>query len=165
MQHTIFSKFQVRPIKTIFNLKLAIHFTNISFYTKYIYYLCFIQIIRGSLSRQITFHRKNHNDYVRIQEDGKGTKEIMLNHEKTRCIFQKLLNRVGMVFCKKTVVHSLITFSRNSLSLEMMTNLVNALKSNNDDPTLRAIVLAASGKIFSAGHNLKELVSKLLLYY
>lgn len=41
----------------------------------------------------------------------------------------------------------------------MMENLIEALNANKNDTTLRAIVLAATGNVFSAGHNLKELVS------
>ncbi|XP_026321313.1 enoyl-CoA hydratase domain-containing protein 3, mitochondrial-like isoform X3 [Hyposmocoma kahamanoa] len=46
---------------------------------------------------------------------------------------------------------------RNSLSLDMMDHLTMAIKENNDSKSLRAIVLAAKGNVFSAGHNLKEL--------
>lgn len=41
----------------------------------------------------------------------------------------------------------------------MMENLIEAINANRNDTTLRAIVLAATGNVFSAGHNLKELVS------
>jgi len=48
--------------------------------------------------------------------------------------------------------------TRNSLSMDMMTQLVKDIKRNQNDENLRCIVLSASaGKIFSAGHNLKEL--------
>lgn len=49
---------------------------------------------------------------------------------------------------------------RNSLSLEMMNHLIDAINLNKNDTSLRAIVLSAKGNVFSAGHNLKELVSK-----
>lgn len=42
--------------------------------------------------------------------------------------------------------------------MEMMEHLTEAIKTNNDNTSLRAIVLAAKGNVFSAGHNLKELV-------
>ncbi|CAH0694644.1 unnamed protein product [Spodoptera exigua] len=48
---------------------------------------------------------------------------------------------------------------RNSLSLEMMNSLIEAINSNKEDKSLRAIVLSAKGNVFSAGHNLKELVN------
>lgn len=40
----------------------------------------------------------------------------------------------------------------------MMNHLIEAINEKNDDKSLRAIVLSAKGNIFSAGHNLKELV-------
>lgn len=40
----------------------------------------------------------------------------------------------------------------------MITALLNALTENKDDPNLRAVVISAEGAVFSAGHNLKELV-------
>lgn len=53
---------------------------------------------------------------------------------------------------------------RNSLSLDMMNNLIEAINTNREDISLRAIVLSAMGNVFSAGHNLKELVSKLYIF-
>ncbi|XP_032518848.2 enoyl-CoA hydratase domain-containing protein 3, mitochondrial isoform X1 [Danaus plexippus] len=72
--------------------------------------------------------RHMHNQYVLMQENN-GTREITLNHEKTK----------------------------NSLSLDMMNSLIEALNLNKGDTSLRAIVLSAKGNVFSAGHNLKEL--------
>lgn len=43
-----------------------------------------------------------------------------------------------------------------------MSYLIQAINSNNEDTSLRAIVLSARGNVFSAGHNLKELVSKFI---
>ncbi|KAK3864754.1 hypothetical protein Pcinc_029583 [Petrolisthes cinctipes] len=48
--------------------------------------------------------------------------------------------------------------TRNSLSLEMLEALHSAVVKT--DPALRCIVLEAEGKVFSAGHNLKELTQK-----
>lgn len=42
----------------------------------------------------------------------------------------------------------------------MMNHLIEAINTNKDDTSLRAIVLSAKGNVFSAGHNLKELVSE-----
>ncbi|XP_011688066.1 PREDICTED: enoyl-CoA hydratase domain-containing protein 3, mitochondrial [Wasmannia auropunctata] len=48
--------------------------------------------------------------------------------------------------------------SLNSLSLEMLKTLVREIKRDEDNKDLRSIVLtSAHGKVFSAGHNLKEL--------
>jgi enoyl-CoA hydratase/carnithine racemase len=47
---------------------------------------------------------------------------------------------------------------RNALSSEMMRELNDALHSLSAEPDVRAIVLAANGPAFSAGHDLRELV-------
>jgi enoyl-CoA hydratase/carnithine racemase len=47
--------------------------------------------------------------------------------------------------------------TRNCLSMVMMENLIQEIKRNEDDKSLRVIVLSAAGHVFSAGHNLKEL--------
>ena len=47
---------------------------------------------------------------------------------------------------------------RNALSSEMMGELRDALRALSADPEVRAIVLAANGPAFSAGHDLRELV-------
>ncbi|XP_039311904.1 enoyl-CoA hydratase domain-containing protein 3, mitochondrial isoform X2 [Solenopsis invicta] len=50
--------------------------------------------------------------------------------------------------------------SRNSLSLEMMKTLVTEIKRDENNKDLRSIVLMSEpGKVFSAGHNLKELTA------
>ncbi|XP_011879506.1 PREDICTED: enoyl-CoA hydratase domain-containing protein 3, mitochondrial [Vollenhovia emeryi] len=50
--------------------------------------------------------------------------------------------------------------SRNSLSLEMLKVLVREIKRDEDNKDLRSIVLMSEpGKVFSAGHNLKELTA------
>ena len=50
--------------------------------------------------------------------------------------------------------------TRNSLSLEMMTTLKENISSAAADKTVRSIVLRGEGKVFSAGHNLKELTKE-----
>lgn len=47
---------------------------------------------------------------------------------------------------------------RNALSSEMMRELRDALRALSADSDVRAIVLAANGPAFSAGHDLRELV-------
>ena len=47
--------------------------------------------------------------------------------------------------------------TRNSLSLDMMTRLKEDISEAARDKTVRSIVLRGEGKVFSAGHNLKEL--------
>lgn len=39
----------------------------------------------------------------------------------------------------------------------MMESLIGEIKKNDDDKSLRAIVISSTGPVFSAGHNLKEL--------
>ncbi|MFY9786911.1 MAG: enoyl-CoA hydratase-related protein, partial [Pseudolabrys sp.] len=50
--------------------------------------------------------------------------------------------------------------SRNSLTEEMLTTLSAALTNIAADGNARAVVLAANGPAFSAGHDLKELTSR-----
>ena len=49
---------------------------------------------------------------------------------------------------------------RNPLSLETMTELTGRLRETGDDPSVRAMVLAAEGPVFSAGHDLRELATR-----
>ncbi len=46
---------------------------------------------------------------------------------------------------------------RNTLSLTMMEELVNALKMIGGDADVRVVILAANGPVFSSGHDLREL--------
>ena len=50
--------------------------------------------------------------------------------------------------------------TRNALSLEMMRTLMENISSAASDQTVRSIVVRGEGKVFSAGHNLKELTSE-----
>jgi enoyl-CoA hydratase/carnithine racemase len=47
---------------------------------------------------------------------------------------------------------------RNALSVPMMTELTDALKSISRDKAIQVVILAANGPAFSAGHDLNELV-------
>ncbi len=49
---------------------------------------------------------------------------------------------------------------RNALSERMMGRLVAAIREADRDPEARAIVLASSGSVFSAGHDLRELLDQ-----
>ncbi|XP_030388201.1 enoyl-CoA hydratase domain-containing protein 3, mitochondrial [Scaptodrosophila lebanonensis] len=71
---------------------------------------------------------EEQQQFVSVSEIS-GVREIMLNHPKTL----------------------------NSLSMDMMTALQDAMIKDVDDINLRCIVLSAKGKMWSAGHNLKEL--------
>ncbi|XP_055599365.1 enoyl-CoA hydratase domain-containing protein 3, mitochondrial [Uranotaenia lowii] len=47
--------------------------------------------------------------------------------------------------------------TRNSLSLDMMDSILGNIVAHQDNPAIRCFVLSAKGRVFSAGHNLKEL--------
>lgn len=49
--------------------------------------------------------------------------------------------------------------TRNSLSQTMMHSLLEALATCDADPSVGAIIIASTGKVFSSGHNLKELTA------
>lgn len=48
---------------------------------------------------------------------------------------------------------------RNALSIAVMAELHRAITDFGDDPSIAAIVIAANGPVFSAGHDLKELTA------
>jgi enoyl-CoA hydratase/carnithine racemase len=50
--------------------------------------------------------------------------------------------------------------ARNSLSETMIAELYAALKDIHDDAKVRAVVIAANGTAFSAGHDMKELTAR-----
>ncbi|HYL76259.1 MAG TPA: enoyl-CoA hydratase [Bryobacteraceae bacterium] len=49
---------------------------------------------------------------------------------------------------------------RNALSLELMLELIRCLDEFAADTSIRAVILAAEGKAFSAGHDLSEMVGR-----
>ena len=54
---------------------------------------------------------------------------------------------------------------RNALSLELMEELIAALRTVGANPDVRAIVIAGAGSVFSAGHDLGEMVGRDLPFY
>src|SRR5437763_1498525 len=54
---------------------------------------------------------------------------------------------------------------RNALSLALMEELIAALGAVSGDPAVRAIVVEGAGPIFSAGHDLGEMVGRDLAFY
>ncbi|HEV3036661.1 MAG TPA: enoyl-CoA hydratase [Candidatus Angelobacter sp.] len=54
---------------------------------------------------------------------------------------------------------------RNALSLELMQELIECLDQIGQDRNLRAVILAAAGKVFSSGHDLSEMVGRNLNEY
>ena len=49
---------------------------------------------------------------------------------------------------------------RNPLSVEMMLAVTESLRTASLDPGVRAIVIRGAGTLFSAGHNLREMVNR-----
>jgi len=47
----------------------------------------------------------------------------------------------------------------NVLSIDVIAALHAAIDSTRDDPSVRVVIIAATGKLFSAGHDLKEMTS------
>jgi enoyl-CoA hydratase/carnithine racemase len=54
---------------------------------------------------------------------------------------------------------------RNALSLELMTELIACLNEIGRDHSLRAVILAAAGKVFCSGHDLGEMVGRDINHY
>ena len=54
---------------------------------------------------------------------------------------------------------------RNPLSLSLMLDLIRSLDEFGADPTIRAVILASTGKAFSAGHDLSEMVGRTVTDY
>jgi enoyl-CoA hydratase/carnithine racemase len=49
---------------------------------------------------------------------------------------------------------------RNALSLELMLELIDCLDAIGRDRAIRAVILAAAGKVFCSGHDLSEMVGR-----
>jgi enoyl-CoA hydratase/carnithine racemase len=49
---------------------------------------------------------------------------------------------------------------RNALSLDLMLELIDCVERMGKDKEIRAVILAAAGKVFSSGHDLSEMVGK-----
>ena len=54
---------------------------------------------------------------------------------------------------------------RNALSLELMTELIECLNQIGRDRSLRAVILAAAGKVFCSGHDLSEMAGRDINHY
>jgi enoyl-CoA hydratase/carnithine racemase len=54
---------------------------------------------------------------------------------------------------------------RNALSLDLMQELIHCLDELGSDRGIRAIILAAEGKVFSSGHDLSEMVGRSVADY
>jgi enoyl-CoA hydratase/carnithine racemase len=71
--------------------------------------------------------------------------EAVLLHENLDGIAVLTLNREG---------------ARNSLSTELLEAMIAALAAIAADPAIRAVIIAANGPAFCAGHDLKELTAR-----
>ena len=54
---------------------------------------------------------------------------------------------------------------RNPLSLELMQELIRTLDQFASDPNVRVLILASTGKVFSAGHDLSEMTGRTVADY
>ena len=54
---------------------------------------------------------------------------------------------------------------RNALSLELMLELIDCLDAIGRDRAIRAVILAAAGKVFCSGHDLSEMVGRDIVEY
>jgi enoyl-CoA hydratase/carnithine racemase len=54
---------------------------------------------------------------------------------------------------------------RNALSLALMEELIGALEEVGTDPEVRAIVIEGAGPVFSAGHDLAEMIGRDAAFY
>ncbi|XP_063709956.1 enoyl-CoA hydratase domain-containing protein 3, mitochondrial [Culicoides brevitarsis] len=93
----------------------------------------FARVIKSAITspRLVLISTRNCSAFTQVTEKD-GIREIRLNNEKTK----------------------------NSLSLQMMNNLISDITRDENNETLRAIVLSSTGNVFSAGHNLKELTKE-----
>lgn len=92
------------------------------------YLLRSLKLSKYATATALRSTRRGISDLVLVKEE-QGVREITLNHPKTL----------------------------NSLSLDMMCAIQDALIKDKDNLDLRCVVLTAQGKVWSAGHNLKEL--------
>jgi len=74
--------------------------------------------------------------------------------------FQKLelVKNVKKNNVQHVTLHSPKT--RNAMSMEMLTELSAVFQEVNSSPDTRCVLISASGNVFSAGHNLKELTAE-----
>lgn len=54
----------------------------------------------------------------------------------------------------------ILLFFRNALSLDLLSELKGELIKTHNDKSVQVVILGHTGKVFSAGHDLKELVGR-----
>jgi enoyl-CoA hydratase/carnithine racemase len=95
-----------------------------------------------SLTRLLFSKRFIPKLYYSTQSDEPLQRELYLGNQVVRLVFNA-------------------PKQRNALSLEFMSLLHKELQEIDKIEKVRAVILAANGPAFSAGHNLRELVSNL----
>ncbi len=89
--------------------------------------------------------------------DRDAIRSVRLNSPKTRYASEKIAFYTRLFFSDSHL--TLFCFEyRNALSLNMLEELSLAFEEANQAPDVRCVLLSAVGHVFSAGHNLKELV-------
>ncbi|XP_063605331.1 enoyl-CoA hydratase domain-containing protein 3, mitochondrial-like [Penaeus indicus] len=85
----------------------------------------------------------------------------VISRQRQRCFSQSGGGQPQLLVSEENGVRQITLANpktRNALSLQMLEELHSAVV--KETPSLRCIVVGAQGKVFSAGHNLKELTSK-----
>ena len=54
---------------------------------------------------------------------------------------------------------------RNALSLDLMEELIRALRAVGESSDVRAVVIEGAGPVFSAGHDLSEMIGREPVFY
>lgn len=72
-------------------------------------------------------------------------------------IYNITTNNLNVIFVKYNL-YVCICY-RNTLSITVLQHLIEEIKKAGEDLSLKSIVLCGNGPVFSAGHNLNELVS------
>lgn len=71
-----------------------------------------------------------------------------------------MLSLVIVLFMYKYIfIKYILCCYRNTLSISLLQNLIKEIKKAGSDLSLKSIVICGNGPVFSAGHNLNELVS------
>ena len=92
----------------------------------------------------------NGFQFIKVSDEG-NVRRIRLDSPKTR---HALKNNK-----RQDVVFNFTSIDRNAMSLELMNELSTAFLGTIGNDELHCVVLSAEGPVFSAGHNLKELVN------
>jgi enoyl-CoA hydratase/carnithine racemase len=96
----------------------------------------------GRLRRAFHTREIEERPFDKLRANGKVTPQIATHHE--RAILRLTLHNPPA----------------NALSIAVMEALLAELDAARDDEGVRVIVIAASGKLFSAGHDLKEMTAR-----